>query len=151
MFYPDFLAPCGAAIRKVYEYWESKRAGRMAPTRADIEPADLKPLLPGLVIVDVVQFPDQLVYRLVGTRAVEVRGSDPTGRSVTERYYGRDLANVLENYRLVIEERRVVYDYDHTPTKDGFFERAEAILLPLSTDGDKVDKVLVYFEIRPRT
>lgn len=122
----------------------------MAPARADIEPADLKPLLPGLVIVDVVQFPDQLVYRLIGTRAVEVRGSDPTGRTVIERYYGRDQADVLENYRLVIEERRVVYDFDHTPTKDGYFERAEAILLPLSTDGARVDKVLVYFEIRPR-
>ena len=152
MFHPEFLAHCGAGTRRVYDYWESKRAARIAPTRADIDPADLKSVLPGLVIVDVVRFPDQLVYRLVGTGAVDMRGgSNPTGKTVAEGYHGRDQAEVLENYRLVIEEHRVVYDCDNTPTKyDDYFEQSEAILMPLSADGARVNQVLVYSEVRRR-
>lgn len=150
LFHPEFLGQCGPGVKAVFAYWERKRGARAFPARADIDPAELRPWLPGIVIVDVVRFPDQLVYRLVGTRAVEARGSDPTGKTVMERFTGHSLDEILENYRLVIEERRAVYDYDHTPTRDGFFENAEAILLPLSNDGAKVDKVLIYFETRRR-
>ena len=147
---PEALATVPESIRQMFPYWQRKRGNRRMPARADIDPAELRPWLPGIVIVDVVRFPDQLVYRLVGTRAVEARGSDPTGKTVMERFTGHSLDEILENYRLVIEERRAVYDYDHTPTRDGFFENAEAILLPLSNDGAKVDKVLIYFETRRR-
>lgn len=150
LFDPDFLARCGPGIAAIHAYWDRLRGPRVAPRRSDVEPAELKTWLPGVVIVDVVRFPEQLVYRLVGTRAVEARGSDPTGKTVIERYFGSDLAEILENYRLVIEERRVVYDFDHTPTRDGYFEEAETILLPLSSDGQSVDKVLIYFETRRR-
>jgi len=151
LFHPDFLAQCGPGVKAVFAYWGRKRGDRFAPMRADIDPAELRTWLPGIVIVDVAHFPDQLVYRLVGTRAVEVRGSDPTGKTVVERYFGTNRDEILENYRLVIEERRVVYDFDPTPSRDGFFEEAETILLPLSSDGAKVDKVLIYFETRRRT
>lgn len=150
LFHPDFLAYCGVGVKAVYAYWDAKRGDRAAPSRAEIEPLEIRPWLPGIVIVDVVRFPDQLIYRLVGTRAVEARGSDPTGKTVMERYFGDDRDEILEDYRLVIEEKRAVYDFDHTPTRDGYFEEAEVLLLPLSSDGDAVDKVLIYFEARRR-
>jgi hypothetical protein len=150
LFHPEFLDRCGRGIRGIFDYWEAKRGSRFAPTRGDLDPVEMKAWLPGVVIVDVVSYPDQLVYRLAGTRAVAMRGSDPTGKTVLERYFGTDRDQILENYRLAIQDRRVVYEYDHTPSRDGFLEEAETIFLPLSVDGEAVDKVLVYFEIRER-
>ena len=37
----DFLDFCHPRIREIYDYWNGKRAGRLMPGRADIEPADL--------------------------------------------------------------------------------------------------------------
>lgn len=150
LFHPEFLNRCGRGIRGMFDYWELKRGSRFAPARSDLDPVDMKPWLPGVLIVDVVSYPDQLVYRLAGSRAVSMRGSDPTGKTVGERFFGADLEEILENYRLAIQDKRVVYEYDHTPSKDGFLEEAETIFLPLSANGETVDKVLVYFEIRER-
>ena len=151
LFHPEFLERCGRGIRGIFDYWDAKRASRFAPARSDLDPLEMKAWLPGVVIVDVVSYPDQLVYRLAGTRAVEMRGSDPTGKTVLERYFGTDPNEILENYRLAIEDKRAVYEYDHTPSRDGFLEEAETIFLPLSSNGERVDKVLVYFEIRERS
>ncbi|GAB2179706.1 hypothetical protein [Dongia sp. agr-C8] len=48
---------------------------------------------------------------------------------------------------MVIEEGTLVYDWDRAPSDDGFSREAETLLLPLSTDGENVDMVLVYQEV----
>lgn len=53
-------------------YWTSKSGTRAAPARADIDPSEIKPLLPCLMIVDVE--PDDFVFRLVGTHIVSMEG-----------------------------------------------------------------------------
>jgi hypothetical protein len=60
------------------------------PSRADIDPTEIVPFLPGIMLVDVVADERRFVYRLVGTREVAMRGRDPTGKtkmsSPTVRY-----------------------------------------------------------------
>src|SRR3954471_8865936 len=82
------VAASHESVRAVYEYWRGKAAGRAMPYRADIDPAELKPVLPALMLVDVVPDPRRFVYRLVGTHEVAGRGRDPTGLSVAEAFYG---------------------------------------------------------------
>jgi hypothetical protein len=53
----------------------------------------------------------------------------------------------MENYRLVIEEKTLVYAWDRTPSADGFSREGETLLLPLSSDGETVNMVLVYQEV----
>ena len=57
------------------------------PARGDLDPVDLKALLPLLILIDVVPDERRYVYRLVGTREVEMRGGDPTGKAVKDAYY----------------------------------------------------------------
>jgi hypothetical protein len=66
--------------------------------------------------------------------------------AVQDAWFGASLDAALENYRLVIEEVRPVYDWDRTPAPSGFAREAETLLLPLSSDGTTVDMVLVYQE-----
>ncbi len=142
----EFLQRCSPSMAAFYAYWESKRRGRPMPARADIDPIEMKPWLPGIILVSVHRDPFRLVYRLVGERSVRMRRFNPTGRTVEEGYHGNSLAEVLENYRLVIEEKSLVYDWRGTPSWTGLVRETGVLLLPLSADGETVDMVIVYME-----
>ena len=143
----DFLEHCSPRVAAFYRYWDSKRQGRQMPSRADLDPIEMKPWLPGITLIDVFQDPRRLVYRLVGTKIIELRGRDVAGMTVEEGFIGSSLEDVLENYRLVIEEKTLVYDWDPLPSPDGWFREPEGLLLPLSSDGETVDKVIIYSEV----
>lgn len=114
------------------------------PSRADIDPAEIVAFLPGVILVDVGRDPFRLIYRLVGTREVEARGCDPTGRSVFEHCIGADRDEVIENYRLVVEEKRAVFDPEVIRSAEVQLEEVGCLYLPLSTDGRTVEMVLIY-------
>ena len=67
---PDWLDDMPADIQALYRYWDRQRGARLMPARGDLDPLDMKPFLPGLLLVDVVADDRLYVYRLVGTREV---------------------------------------------------------------------------------
>ena len=146
----DFLEFCHPRILALYHYWNGKRGNRLMPTRADIDPVDFPSYLPGIVMVDVGYEPFTLIYRLVGTREAEARGHNPTGRSVFEGWDGRSQEDVIENYQLVVARKSPLYDADRTldPTREWL--EAGTVFLPLSGDGQTVNKILIYTEYKDR-
>lgn len=114
------------------------------PSRADIDPAEIITFLPGVILVDIGRDPFRLTYRLVGTREVDARGYDPTGMSVFEHSIGVDRREVIENYRLVVEDGRIVFDPEVIRSAEVQLEEVGTLYLPLSTDGKTVDMVLIY-------
>jgi len=148
----DFLQRCRPRTAAFYRYWDGKRRGRLMPARSDIEPLEMKAWLAGTALIDVTRDPaapngTALRYRLIGSRPTILRGKDVTGMRVETGYFGASLEAALENYRLVIEEKTLVYDWDRTPAPDGFAREGETLLLPLGADGETVDMVLVYQEV----
>jgi hypothetical protein len=133
-------------VAEIYRFWDMKRQGRALPARADFDPLEMKLWLPGIILVDVQHNPRRLTYRLVGSRSVDLRYKDVTGQTVEEGYHGSSLAEVLENYRLVVDERKVLYDWETVPSPDGFSADIETLFLPLSSDGTTVDMVMIYLE-----
>ena len=73
-------------LRRAYDYWHEKAAGRSAPDRRDLDPAELKDILPYLSILDIVAAGNDTHhrYRLAGTRVVEALGYNPTKHIVEE-------------------------------------------------------------------
>lgn len=145
----DFLTRCSSATRDFFAYWDGKRGSRQMPARSDLDPIEMKPWLPGLILVDVGETARHLTYRLVGSNMRILHRRDVTGLSVEDGYFGDSLAAVLENYRLAVEEKVPVFDWSATPSAFGVMRRAETLLLPLSCDGARVNKVIVYLEIAP--
>lgn len=147
----EFLKICSIRTAALYRYWGSKKSGRKLPRRADIDPAEMKPWLPGLVLVDIVNQPPKrsITYRVVGTAVCAHRGFDPTGRPVQEGLYGNMRDEVLENYRIAIDEKSIVFDYDCTPSRSGLAREIGTLFLPLSSDDKTVDKILIYQDIEP--
>ena len=143
----EALSGYGANLQRMFAYWLSKRAGRRMPSRADIDPADIPPrLLPGITLVDVVADRRRYVYRLVGTMEVEVRGYDPTGKSVGEGYFGENAADALICYDRVVETRTPALDPLPFLERRRGYQGAESLFLPLSNDDVAVNMILVFFD-----
>src|SRR5688572_4610245 len=53
-------------IRKLNAYWQDRASGKV-PSRAEIDPVDVRELLPNLMMIDVIEDPPRFRYRLVGT------------------------------------------------------------------------------------
>lgn len=140
---PDLLADCHASLRQLYEYWHARRGMRAMPARGDLDPVDLKALLPVLILIDVVADARRYIYRLVGTREVEMRGRDPTGKSILEAYYGESAEDTTLYLDRVVQTREpVLYRGTYQPLTTRI-QRDDVLFLPLSTDGKAVNMIMV--------
>jgi hypothetical protein len=141
--------PIPADLEPVFRYWDQKRVGRRMPRRADIDPTELIAFLPALMIVDVVPDDRRFVYRLVGTREVDARGRDPTGRPVGEAFIGSSRERVLANYDRVLLTGRPHIDTGTVITTKDRLDDSHVIFLPLSEDDQTVTQILVYTVFDP--
>jgi hypothetical protein len=133
----------------LYHYWLNKRGERLMPRRSDIDPTEMPPqLLPGISLVDVVPDDRRYVYRLMGTAEVQVRGFDPTGKSVLEGFLAPDVADALGCYDKVVTMRAPLVDPVPFEAADGRYVSEETIFLPLSEDGVNVSKIMVFCACR---
>jgi hypothetical protein len=65
-------------LERAYLYWLDKTAGRLIPSRADIDPIEIPKLLPDVILVE--RLGDGCWYRLIGTENARARGINATGR-----------------------------------------------------------------------
>lgn len=140
----DLREHCSARTCEIFDYWREKCGERSMPSRADIDPIEFKYHLPGIMLVEVLNDPLRFIYRVVGTREVEARGMDPTGKEVGDAWFGSSLERVYENYRYVVENRSYLYDFERGLSDKGRLRECEVLFLPLSDDGETVDKILIY-------
>lgn len=143
----EALKSYGANLQRMFAYWRSKCRDRSMPRRSDLDPTEIPPhLLPGIMLVDVVPDPRRYVYRLVGTMEVEVRGYDPTGKSVSEAYFGENAEDAMKCYDRVVETRAPVLDTRPFLERGRGYAGAESLFLPLSNDGATVNMIMVFFD-----
>jgi hypothetical protein len=89
--------------KELFDYWRSKAGGGRYPTRADIQPAELKRLLPSLSILEVVEGEaPRLKVRLAGTRLRDYLGVEITGHHLDEYDLGDQTGYWDAAYREVI-------------------------------------------------
>ncbi len=145
---PSLLAPCHVTVRRLYEYWELKRGQRPMPARGDLDPIDMKALLPHLILIDVVSDERRYVYRLVGTREVEMRGADPTGKAIKDAYYAESADETMAYLDRVVATREpILYRGTYQPTSTRTQEE-DVLFLPLSKSGSACDMILIYGHIQ---
>lgn len=141
----ELPASCHPDSRLLHGYWLRAHGGRDLPRRADIDPTDMpRHLLPFLSLVDVVADDRRYVYRLMGTGEVQVRGFDPTGKSVFEGFLGADASDAIRQYDLVVATRRPHLDQRQFAPEGARYRTEEIIFLPLSEDGRAVDMIMVF-------
>ena len=132
-----------ACILRFDAYWQAKRRAGRLPARADIDPADLKPILPNIILLHVHDDPFRVSVRLRGTRIDEFR---PKGKwtyldeaNTFDRGRKEDYLREME---FVVQHRRPVYARDWMTSRFGALCDLHAGIWPLSSDGVRVDMLV---------
>lgn len=125
-------------------YWRSKRQAFRLPARGDIDPADIKSVLPNIILLNVGYDPFRISVRLRGTRIDEFR---PKGKwtylhEATTFDRGRK-EDYLREMEFVVAHRRPVYARDWMTSRFGALCDLYAGIWPLSSDGQRVDMLAV--------
>ena len=143
---PSEDPPLVAAMRA---YWSAKRGARALPRRKDILPAEIKEWLPSVLLADVIDGGADFRYRLVGLRLHQFFPTVPTGKLMSEAlapFGAETVRKTLETYRSVLtlgEPLRIRGDGAWYGQEPKFFD---AILTPLSEDGDTVNMIFGAFD-----
>lgn len=135
-------------LRLLYQYWSRKKNGRAMPTRADIDPLEIKGAIwPHIMMLDVVYEADgpRFRYRRIGAVFTGALGEDPTGRFIDEVLpdktgYQQYITGI---YREICEHRRPMYTENTFELTGQMLPMlTKRLSLPLSNDGSTVNMVL---------
>ena len=130
------LAPVSFHL-DLYRYWLAKRGNGIMPARGDLEPGDIRLLLPYLTIVH--KDNGRLRYRLIGTAVAQQLGRDMTGKFVGS-YVAADSAHAVRAVsERVFATAHPVFAVGEFKTKSGAIHNISQLLLPLSDDGREVN------------
>jgi len=129
------------SIKQLHDYWTLCRGNRAMPRRADIDPADIRHLLPNIYLVDIERTPFRVRYRVVGTSAVEWQGHDFTGYYLDELRFNKP-GEILALYRRAAEEKGPAFRSTTWPMPNGITRAVETGIFPLSEDGEHVSQCL---------
>jgi len=128
----------------LYDYWRSRMQDEKLPACADIDPVDMpRAALPHIVLADVGDGGSKIRYRLVGTAIVEEWGSDFTGKYIDEIMDGTYLQFVRGLFVDVVTHRCAVLSESTFRWDIGKVTGARCIYMPLASDGNNVDMVLI--------
>lgn len=136
--------PTSNPVQLLYDYWLDKCRPNRIPSRADIHPEEIVALLPYVTLLDVVR--QQRVYRfkvhLIGTHMIDVFGFNPTGQYVDEYLSSEHYARVYTYLSSVVSSRLPVYGTMPVYEDGEDLLEFEAMTMPLSASGEKVDMLL---------
>jgi hypothetical protein len=133
-------------------YWDKKRGGRKMPSRADIKPAEMKEHLGWIVLIDVLPDYSDFRYRMVGSRVSEAFPGAAKGRFISETYRQfSELAvkGALATHRKAARDAVPLRTYGSAAAMDREFMDFDAVFLPLSDDGARVNMLLNSFTFTP--
>ncbi|HET6157259.1 MAG TPA: PAS domain-containing protein [Dongiaceae bacterium] len=140
-------------IQQFHHHWLRICSHGRLPSRADIDPANFKRILPNMILAGIEHDPFRVRYRLCGTRVTDVCGN-LTGRYLDEvaRADLWSTAAYLRQYQLAVQEARPVFSYDWMEGQFGLRYQCQTGIWPLASDGRTVDMCVAvedYLKLRP--
>ncbi|HVH80239.1 MAG TPA: PAS domain-containing protein [Stellaceae bacterium] len=139
-------------LRQLYQYWLEKRGGRSMPSRADIDPLDLRFAMGNIILSDVIQGePLRFRIRVHGTN-LSARGDlDLSGKILDEAPANEFRALTQRSFTQVATTKQPFHAHRNRILDD----RArcyETLILPLSSDDERADMILLgqYYDDEKR-
>lgn len=130
-------------LRRLYEYWVEKRGERDMPARANIDPLDITYIVGNVIMVDVIEGdPLRFRIRLHGTNLAQRVGYELTGKMLDELPINDFRALAQQSFSWVANKRQPLHSR-RDQIIDGRFAKYETVIMPLSDDGERVNRLLV--------
>jgi hypothetical protein len=130
-----------STVNQLYAYWDRVRNGRVAPSRIEINPVDIAPLLAETFIAECVG-PSRYRIRLAGTKICNHFGRELRGADVLEFWDEAGRESLVELLAGVFGEGGVGHALIQARTKQGRLCTLEFVLMPLTHGGDAINRGL---------
>jgi hypothetical protein len=88
--------------RELFEYWNERRGDRLAPERADIEPADIRRVLGDTFVLTA---SPEHSFRIAGTRLCALFGRELKGQNFIQLWQRTGQTAIREMLAVVMEEK----------------------------------------------
>jgi hypothetical protein len=133
-----------ATSRELYAYWDRVRRGQPAPTRAEIEPSDIRQILADTFILEV-QGRDRYQIRLAGTRICSAYCREIKNTEFLDLWRPADRNAIATLATAVFEDAAgAVVTIDAHTTRNKVLV-CELLLLPLRHNAETCNRILGSF------
>lgn len=131
--------------RSMLRWWESCRGSRIAPAQSDIDPEHFARNWHDVALYDVVRTDAALRYRIrfQGT-SIAVSHGGWVGRHLDETVPAALQPSVIAAYDAAVRLKSPIYTERHAADANGVPVTFERLLLPFSSDGVEIDRLLVH-------
>lgn len=137
--------------RQALDYWIRIRGERTMPSRADLDPIDIRRILPNVVLIDVANDPLDFRYRLIGTKIASQLNNDHTGKWMSEIPHQKPPSKIWSSCETVVNERIPMTTEVPYEGRNKDFAVSEDIVMPLSGDGVTVNMLFVVVDFFSRS
>jgi hypothetical protein len=135
---------------ELYDYWQSKLRGRRYPSRADIDPTEMKFILGNIDLVEITYDPIVFTFRLSGSVIDRNEGFNMQGKTLDDYPLPEHREAIKKTYLEALESREPHYE-ELDRVVDDKLRRYGRLILPLSEDGKVIDMFLMgRIEVRSR-
>lgn len=126
---------------ELFDYWRAKRGNRPAPNRTDIEPADIRKLLPHVFICDLTAG-NELKFRLAGTGLCALHGRELKGQALPSLWLADGVRNAGRTGASVVTRATPAVLTLDCLSAGARVIQAEMLLLPLTGPSGKQDRLI---------
>ncbi len=130
-------------LHAFHAYWRTLPNGGGLPGRQHIDPADIRDLLPWLIMLDVERpLPRPAFrFRLAGTGIVGLYDLEITGSTV-QKAFPEWAAELNEDFAKAMVARRPTYLRRPLPIPGKHYRSQESLICPLAADGQVIDMLI---------
>ena len=129
-------------LRSLYLYWLSKKTSRFPPSRAAIDPTELKSLLASIFVIEVDHDEQRFRYRLAGQKVEDLVQAPLHGRWLDEALRSPLREFFDEGFCISAFGAKVHYRSNTLHLAGRPYMRYSRLLLPMSEDGTRMDHLL---------
>lgn len=139
----DFLPSIeGGPLRTLLSHYLEVRGTKRLPSRGDIDPLKLAPVLPIIWISEYEPEAGTFRYRLAGEEVNAIFGASVSGRLLSDFVIGERFEPVNRNFLRVIGDPAAMLTTGPVYRCADRIAMGERLALPLSSDGEKADGII---------
>lgn len=139
-------------LRELYAYWRARCQSGRPMLRSRLDPVDLAPQLPNLMLLEVTDRGEEIRFRLAGDEIESRYGRSLRGRTITEVFPLVRRKDTSHQWAEILRDARPKYRRGPMAFPGGLVYEAERLLLPLSDGKRDVRYILgaVYYLPLPK-
>lgn len=130
-------------LKRLHRDWNKWRGARAFPSRANVDPLELRYILGNLSLIDVLRDPLRFFFRIQGTASVERTNFELTGKTL-DALPNEMLRDIMhKNLVQTLEKRAPLLIFHERMAMYRVVGHLEVLVLPFSSDQETIDMLII--------